>query len=205
MTQSFSPTPSLLRFAIRAVLVGLCVTASACQPAYRYGNVSYPTAEAGLAAARADTDAVVATVHQSSNRVGGTAVVIIPSVSRARERGVVKTGNVRPEHVDYVAKSLVISWSGMGSAVDRAGVFDTVTVVEDDDPEVAASNTDWTIWLNLVEPNTAGWYLRKRGGDAREPLPIDTGLQPKDRAAAWAESVGKVARRLSESRGAPQP
>lgn len=197
MIQSSSHLPISLRRSVRAGLLALCVTAAACQPAYKYGNVNYPTAEAGLAAARADVDGVLAPIHQSSTRVGGTVAVIVPSVSRARDRGVVKTGNPSPEQIDYVAKTLVLGWSGMGSAVDRAGIFDTVTIVEDDDPEVASSTADWTIWMNLVEPNTAGWYLRKRGGEGREPLPIDTGVQPKDRAAAWAESVGKTASRLA--------
>lgn len=192
-------------FRAQAVFLGVAAAtallAAGCKPVYRYGLTSYPTADAGVAAARADSAAVVAAVRESNMKVEGTAEVIVPSVARTRERGVVKTGTPRPEEVDYVARTLVVGWEGMGNALARAGVFSSVTVREDDDPEVAESSADWTIWLNLVDPNVVGWYIRQRGGTQREPLPVDIGQQPKDRPGAWAYSVARVASRMKASGG----
>lgn len=173
---------------------------------YSYNNVTYSTREEAMTAARADLAAIRASIHPSGSPLRSTATVLIPDRRRIRERGIVTTGAVRNDQLEYIAEVMYLGYWVMGDALDASETFRSVELLESPDPQETArtvDKSDFVIWLHLQDQNTAQWYLRRAGSTDVLPLPVNTGVDYRQRAATWARLVKSTAAELegSQTRG----
>jgi S1-C subfamily serine protease len=152
-------------------------------------------------------DSTLAAVRPTRDQITAHAVVIIPNRQRIRERGVVTVGAVQTAQVDYITEVLYLSYWTMAESIRRSAAFDSLQILESLDPQASAdaSDADFVVWLNLVDRDTAQWYLRARSSHVAQPLPLDLGLERHRRAARWVESVHQLAHEsdVAPSRKAP--
>jgi hypothetical protein len=106
----------ILCFASSLLLFG-CAT-------YKYNGVSYATRKAALAAAHSQSDAATASVRASTNRVGGTLAIVIPTRDVISQYGVRKGPATGESQVEYVVDVLEYGFLSRARTVAAAKVFD---------------------------------------------------------------------------------
>jgi hypothetical protein len=166
-------------YVLSVVLAAVLIAVSGCAVQYTYGGATYASRADAIAALRSDLDASLAGIVPVPNPLGGLATVILPSLSTANSKGVVRTGNtgsLQDEAASYVAETLLLGWEGNVDALRRGRVFSSVSVAMVDNPADVAKTAggDTVIWLDLVDPNTAQWYGFDRDGNV-VALPVDMG------------------------------
>ena len=107
------------RYVILAILPSMLLACAASTVSYRYANVSYESPEPALAAQRADFDAVLSKISPTDRPVGGSAVVIVPSIAYAAKhfvewRGSEPAPELKAQAVTYHATVLVNGFRARG-------------------------------------------------------------------------------------------
>jgi S1-C subfamily serine protease len=158
---------------------------------YSYDGITYASREEALHAARQDIESSFAYVKESPTPIKGQASVIIPDRQRIRAKGVVTTGAVQYAQVEYIAEVLYLGYWAMADALRQANTFESIQVLESPDPQAsaAATTSEYVIWLNLADANTAQWYLIRDRSLTPEAVAVDLGIERQRRAADWVEKV----------------
>lgn len=107
------------------LLVLVCFALISCttyKATYRYGNLTYEQPEPALAAQKADIDAIVSNIPPTDHPVGGSAIVIIPSIPNAMKTLVVWTGpepsqEQKEKAIRFHATALVNEFRGRGEEI----------------------------------------------------------------------------------------
>ncbi|KAF0222729.1 MAG: hypothetical protein FD176_2406 [Rhodospirillaceae bacterium] len=188
----------------RICILMMVLVLAGCARTFKYDNVSYPSRELALAAARTDTDRKVAGVQVADEKVGGSILVVIPTNDIIQQHGVVTTGNPSQESKGYVADVLEIGFLGMADVVKRGQVFDHVDVGRSPDPEgETAGGYDYKLWLLGKSQSEWQWYLSKSGDSYRAPITQDKGLAGSARLASFNNSLLKSVALMGKEAGKP--
>lgn len=172
------------------LLLALC---SSCTSSYRYGTQVYRTPSAALAAERADLAEKLAAVQPIEPKIGGTIRIVLPNEGLIRSLGVVTTGRVRENLVEYLVDSINLGLQANVDFVRKSNLFDTVELdrtASAREPDIGTA--DYLLWFQLT--GTGGqWYLRANGVPAKEPVFMDNGSDRLSRGQTWLSSLHNVA------------
>lgn len=169
---------------------------------YKYNNVGYETLEPALAAQKADIEAIVSKITPTNHPVGGSVVVILPSVPYVVKNFVVWNGpepsqEMKEKSDNFVATTLINSWRSIGTSIEKRRIFDRVVITDSGDPENASFTADIALLL-FKKDGKAQWFLKMKKGnssDIREIEEISTALPPVQRLILWLDNVEKLSRR----------
>jgi S1-C subfamily serine protease len=185
-----------LRARVLGVALSTYVLAS-CTPTYRYDNVSYPSSEVALAAARTDVERRVGAVSESPQKIGGSVLIVLPTRDIIRAQGVVRTGNPREEQVSYIVEVLELGFKGRAEVVRRGRMFDTAIEVISPNVETEDTRTyDYKLWLHSAASGSWQWYLSKNGNPGKIPVSADLGLTGTLQSESFNRAVVDAAARL---------
>ena len=179
---------------ILGVLLLFVVTA--CQTArYTYKGANFDSADRALAAQQIDNDELLSKITSTTNPVGGSATVVLPSASLIEKNGLTKRGNPRQEQVDFIVKSAQQNYSTMGAAITKRHIFDTTTIVQSDTPDSYTAPRGYVVYLSMPAPGAGQWFLKKTD-QAGEPIPvyINNAKQGPERILSWLDNIEKAAR-----------
>ncbi|MDP2853421.1 MAG: hypothetical protein Q8O28_04140 [Smithellaceae bacterium] len=135
-----------------------------CGNTYKYKGQNFHSPEEALNAQKIDLCDIKSQITPIQKKRGGTAAVVIPTFETFVALGVKKTGNPKQELSDYIGKILVASNSTMYDLIDQRKIFDKVTLIEDNYPipvvKKIIAEYDVVIYLDLVSPEQAQWFMR---------------------------------------------
>jgi S1-C subfamily serine protease len=186
------------------------VQASGAQPArspvpaaptartYTYNDKQYTSLDAVLAARRADIDSNIKAVPKDTEPVKGRARIVLADRDRLRALYPNRTA----ADLNLLVEFSHISEQEVVDALRRAGTFERVSVVEQNDttnPE--PGDDDYVIFYqvrstgaNNVGTWTAGWRVRRKGSPAVIPVGFDPGVPVGGpRLAAFVKTVRQAA------------
>ncbi len=183
--------------AVASLLLASCATTY--KVSYNYNNVSYATAEEGLAAQKAGADALLSKVTTTEHPVGGSAVVIVPSFVTVRRDYVAWSGpeptpEVKDKAMNYSARLYLNDWRSRGELLEKRRVFDRVAIREEDDPDHAEFTEDFAV-ISSKKDAKGRWFLRKKGADPASAVPIEeasAALPPAQRNMIWMDNIAKT-------------
>jgi hypothetical protein len=183
--------------ALASILMS-CASPKIPLPYYKYGNVTYKTPEEALAAQRAVIDAGLNKIPPVDRPVGGSAVVILPSIAYATKNFVKSRG---PEHdpgkaqaENYIATTIVNSLRARGEMIKKRRLFDRVVITSSDDPERVTLPADVALYM-FKKDGKGQWFLKNQKANApvMTALPeIPITLPPLLRDVIWLENVEKM-------------
>jgi hypothetical protein len=183
------------------LVCSVLISCAAPKITYRYGNVSYEQPEPALAAQKADIDSLVSRIPPTDHPVGGSAIVIVPSVSMAMKTLVQWKGpeagqEQQEKAIRYHATTLVNGYKGKGEIIQKRRIFDRVVITESDSPENAAFSEDTAIVL-VTKNGKLTWVVKN--GKTKPPVQteievITTALPPVQREILWLDKVEKASR-----------
>lgn len=181
-----------------AVFSLLLLLVAGCGGQFKYGDTTYSSREAAVQAVRTDIDAWVAGVTPLSERLGGRALVVVPTRTLIRAHGVQGGGPLTGEDAaQYVVDTIELGLLGSVEGVRKGAVFDDVTLLRNDNPEDALFDTyDYKLWLFAGGPTTWQWYLSRSGMTERETVSADAGLEGTARVASFNQSIVRAGERL---------
>lgn len=165
-----------------------------CGNTYKYKGQNFHSPEEALNALRIDLYAVKSQITPTPKKRGGTAAVVIPTFETFVALGVKKTGNPKKELSDYIGKFLVLSSSAMYDFIDQRKIFNKVTLIEDNYPIPAVKKIiaeyDVVIYLDLVSPEQAQWFMRVTPDYKIMPLNSDKSKAVGyPRTLSWLENI----------------
>jgi hypothetical protein len=182
------------------LLIFVC-SAFASRINYTYGNRTYKQPEPALAAEQAEIDSMVSKIPPTDHAIGGSANVIIPSVSTIIRTLVIWKGKPpnkeQKEKGDrFTATSLINAYRGRGEEIRKRRIFDRLVITESDSPENAAFSEDTAILL-IVKDGKPGWFVKK--GESKSPAPteieeVSTAIPPVQREILWLDRIEKALR-----------
>jgi hypothetical protein len=181
------------------VIISSMLMSCAGKITYSYNNVGYETPEPALAAQKAELDTILSKITPTNHPIGGSAVVILPSISYVVKNFVVWRGNepsqeMKEKAVNYHATILYNDWRARGKAVEKRQIFDRVVITNSDDPEKAAFNEDIALSL-FKKDDKAQWFFKKKNSSSFMVIEeISTALPPIQRLILWIDNVEKIAR-----------
>jgi S1-C subfamily serine protease len=195
------------------IVLGATLAAlSACAPqqggsrtTYRIDGVQYRSPEEFLAAVRRVEDEKVAAVSPVSDRIGGSAKIIIPD--RNRLRPLVQQSIKGPTPANLVDLAIDTRQSDLRSRIDalkKSAIFDSLEVAETNATESPdLDGADYLVWYQVraTGPNNTGawvggWRVRKAGSARQEAANGDPGVAANEMFVAWVKSVREAAGRL---------
>jgi hypothetical protein len=175
------------------------VSCTTYKATYRHGNVIYDQPEPALAAQKAELDTIVSKMPPTDHPVGGSAIVIVPSVSIAVKTLVVWRGSdpsqeQKEKLMRFTATGLVNGYRSRGEEIQKRRIFERVVITESDSPENATFSEDVAILL-IVKDGKPGWFVKK--GDRKalvltEIEEVSTAVPPVQREILWLDKVEKA-------------
>jgi hypothetical protein len=150
-----------------AALVAGCVANQPRPVTYKVGNATYTDIEEFLAEVRRQDDLLLAQVRPASQRLGGSAAVVLPSASSLRTT-LLNNAALKTEVMESTARINDVHLTVDGMVIEKGHIFDRVRVLRSDDPMNAdAGDADYKIWLDRYGASNK-WTLVKRGGQSHE-------------------------------------
>jgi hypothetical protein len=169
---------------------------------YNYGNLAYDQPESALAAQQTEIDIIVSQIPPTDHPVGGSAIIIVPSVSIAMKtlvgwRGSEPRQEQKDKFMRFTATSLVNGFRGRGEEIQKRRIFDRVTITESDSPENATFSEDTAILL-IVKNGNPVWLVKN--GEKESPVQteieeVSMAVPPVQRNILWLDRVEKALRR----------
>ena len=182
------------------VVGGSCMTPSGGQ--YKYGDVTYSSADQALQAQREKLEKMLSEIHESPEHIAGSALVVVPSRERVGWKGVKVTGKGKlPKGaVEYVLSSALLTYEGMGRALQKYNLFDKLDICSSEDPaSYKGEGYGFIVYLNLVDQTSAQWFVKLVATDKKEPVHSDNSLpEGTPRLVSWLESAAKACRQLQQ-------
>jgi len=183
---------------MRAILL-VCAAATlvaACGPriTYRYGGQAYRSSDQALAAAEKSHASMVEQIVPATNRVSGTLDLYIPDRDAIKERGIRRTGEPRPEILDYVAETALLANKSLYDALIKRNSFDRVTLHYSSGEHITPKAGERAIYLYAPNVDSIGWFFAS-AAVPRERIHFD--MTKPDRAARvqyWIDSVEALAK-----------
>lgn len=143
-------------------------------------------------------DQTLAGILPTTMPVGGRALLAIPTRENMKLSSLTVTGNQAPfskERVYFVKTTEMNGREFMFRALQKRGIFRTVTLIRNDDPQsTPIEDNDFLIYLHNPSSDVAGWYIKKRGAATAQPITID--VQQKtgvSRTMSWLDSIDRLA------------
>ena len=165
---------------------------------YMYNGVNYHTSDEALQGQHEDHSRILARVPRSPHQNRATLVVLLPIPEQIRTRAFSTTGNPKQSFIDYMAAYFEREYDLMARVLDRRRSFERVVKAQATDPESDRSGADYLLWLELISPRQATWYLRAKAASGREMVSLDfTKGAGFDRILAWAAAVEEKAQKLA--------
>jgi len=165
----------------------------------------YPSAAAYRAAYTQLLDMQVAAVTPVADRIGGSALVVLPDADRLRPMvanvyGVNPSSGTTKAEVEFFQ----VTNRAVADAIRRGNLFDSVQVVEQNDTESPANpGYDYIIWYQVgtTGANHTGawfgkWQLRRGADPATETLGFDPGVSDQDRLLGMIRLIRPSAAKL---------
>jgi len=153
------------------LVVAILMFLPACTMQYKYGDKTYQTSAEAIQAARLERANLETSTNPVSNPVGGRIKMVLPDRQRIRDVGVVTTGNVRPEAINYIVDILQTSYLSLSKIVRKSQIFDSVQVLEAYDtkhPEIG--DYDFLVWLYLENADSAKWFIQHSAKDEQKHI-----------------------------------
>lgn len=157
---------------------------------WTYNNVPYDSSSSALIAARQDINNSVDGVQRLEKPFDLTARIIVPSLPRIKDAGVVKTGAATDEQVTYVAKVLEYGFLGFSEAIQRRNIFSNMQIVRQYNTEhPSQKDEDYLIWLFLTDQGGAQWFLRNKNDTENKIISIDQSKVSTSKVISFLESI----------------
>ena len=161
---------------------------------YKYKGQNFHSQEEALNALKIDLYDVKTQITPTMKTNGGVAAVVIPTSDTFVALGISKIGHPEKELTDYIGKYLVVSNTAMYDFIDKRKIFNKVILVVDDYPTVAAKKIiaeyDVVIYLDLVSPEQAQWFMRAAPKYKNVPIKADESRTfGYHRIMSWLENI----------------
>ncbi|MBF0284729.1 MAG: hypothetical protein HQL51_09740 [Magnetococcales bacterium] len=169
---------------------------------YNVAGKDYPTPEAALAAVREQSEPVIAQVPETSERIGGILVAVLPTPEYVRDHALnwnvdLSTVANREEMTRYAVGRNLELFKFYVAGVKAGKIFDEVRTVHAANVSVEPDGPwDYRLFANATKDADATWSLAKKGSAEVKALPGLTtrGLgalqQFNDLVLSTAESLG---------------
>jgi hypothetical protein len=179
-------------------VAGLACCLAACTNTYKYGDQSFKSRDAAMAAVQADLQRTLAAVSPVPSRVGGKALVVVPTRQVIEDYGVPSGMLVDPEAYGYIADVLETSFLSMADIVRQGKVFDSVALTRaSDTANEPSKGYDYKLWVINKGPQVWQWYMGKTDLDTAQIIGMDrTATARVERADSFNTSVVKAAAAL---------
>lgn len=149
---------------VMGVLVSGCNQTQPRQVTYKIDGRTFTSSEAAIAEARQRDELFLAQVSPAAQRLGGTAVIVLPALSNLRAT-VLSGSPLTGDAAETIAKVNDVHVVADGRAIEKGNIFDTVRILRVDDPAHAdAGDADYKIWLDRYGANPSQWTLVTRAG-----------------------------------------
>ena len=100
-------------------------------------------------------------IPSTQESFGGTAKIVLPSLSLIKIQGVVRKNNPPEVMVDFVAQSVQEAIMSMARVLKKQNLFESLTIeqsIDTIDPEL--NGKDYLIWMEVQSKDSANWYLK---------------------------------------------
>jgi S1-C subfamily serine protease len=190
-------------FGIIAVSLGSCAPPGQTNPASLGG---FSSEQAAINQVRLTHTNELAQMSAASVRVGGTLLVVLPTPERIQAAAAATPLNANPVLLKLLTDSFSEEIDEYARGLERARVFDAVTITRSATPEqVAPASYAYRLWVGQAQGNALKWYL-SRGGSAPKLIdypnfPPNTGPKGIQRLTLFNALVTNAAADL----GAPVP
>lgn len=149
------------------------ISLTACQTmTYTYKGVKYDTPELVLSAQDVNNEEILNKITPTKNKIGGSAIAILPSISLFEKNGVKVTGKPNPELVKFTATSGLKDLMLIANALKKRQIFSSVKITESDNPESVDFSEDVAVYYTMPGFGLGQWLLKKKGSQPGEPVPI---------------------------------
>lgn len=173
------------------------ISLTACLSTYTYNGVKFDTSELALSAQDVNNEEILNKITPTKNKVGGSAIVFLPSISLIEKNGVKVTGKPNPEHIKHIATSFQKSLGLEANSLKKRQIFDSVKITESDNPESVDFSEDVAVYFTMPGYGLGQWLLKKKGSQPGDPIPItfDTSLSlPELRILSLLGSIERAAK-----------
>ena len=183
------------------VIISSILVSCAGKITYVYNNIRYDAPEPALAALKADLEAIHNKITPTDHPMGGSARIILPSITYVENNFVVWKGRevaqeMKSKAVNFTATLLYNAYRARGDLVEKRRIFDRVVITNSDDPENAFFSEDIALLL-FKKDGKAQWFLKKKRENSSTMMAIEeitTALPPVQRAILWLDNVEKLSR-----------
>ena len=136
----------------------------ACAMQYTYSGKTFSNPADAIRSARTEIANKAAAVRPVSNPVGGRVKLVLPNRQRLRDVGIVTTGNVQSEQINYILEILQMGVRANADFLRNSRIFDSISVSEAYDTRgPSIENYDFLLWLYWANKEDARWYIRSSG------------------------------------------
>lgn len=139
---------------------------------YTYKGVTFDTPEPALSAQDVNNEEILNKITPTKNKIGGSAVVVLPSIFLFEKNGVKVTGKPNPELLKFTAISGLKDLILIADALKKRQIFSSVKITESDTPESVDFPEDVAIYYTMPGFGLGQWLLKKKGSQPGEPIPI---------------------------------
>lgn len=188
------------RISLKSLLVVLiCFVLAGCFR-YQYNNKSYSTPEEVIAAQAKDYDEELTRIEPASERIGGSALIVLPDRRRITESGF-KTGflvseAVRKKWVEFGVEVYDALLEHHVNSIKKRNLFDEVAVQRVYDMNTPQALSDYIIWYNLQNSERSDyWYFLAKGTAKRKVIHRDKRLPENEWMNSWLNSLYELAKK----------
>lgn len=184
---------------IMSALVAGCVPNQAKPTTYRVGNKTFTNMDDFVAEVRRDDDVVLAQVNPPGQRLGGTALVVVPSIAGIRN-STQATIKLTGDAFEAIVRTNDAHLAADAAVIDKGHIFDRVQIIRADDPSgVAMGEADYLISLDHYGSPASHWTLAMRGGRSHD-MQLSPGTVGR---LAWMNSLNIAVLNAAADLGSP--
>ncbi|MGD0961775.1 MAG: serine protease [Methylomonas sp.] len=178
----------------------LMLLAGGCSSTFKYNNKEYPSRETVISAFRSDLNRVIEKVAVTSPRLGGSAIIVIPTRDALKQLGPKPSANIDEEHIETGLDFNEIFNLAHTDIVNAGKVFDKTDTARSANTESYSSiGYNYKLWIMGNKNGNWQWYLSKTGFPGREPVNIDTVLTGSRQFDSFNNAVVKAAYVLEQT------
>jgi len=136
-------------------------------------DVTYPSKETAAVAVRRQNDAYLSQLVPSQQRLGGTALVVLPTIASIQRN---LPASLSGAAAESTAAIVDVHMTANAGALEKGRIFDRVTVMRADDGEAADfADARYKVWATGTGNNQFKWNFAQSAGGSRA-MTLPSGL-----------------------------
>ena len=195
----------MIRASLATIMITIGLVMCSCTHYYSLGDQVFTSRDDAEERHNEQIKHTLEGVHRTPDPVGGTALLVIPTLKALERSGILMTSGSRDDlsdnQIEYLRDFSMREYEAFYSILVKRGIFDDVVLLKSENPQKESfKGHDFLIYLFNPDPSVSGWYIKGSNWPSAQIVRME-GTDRLSRTMSWLDSIQRLALSKQKDRG----